>query len=229
MEKIIHKTLRQEVVEVIRMKILTGEIPPGERIKEQDMAEDLGVSRGPVREALRQIEQEGLIQYISHVGCSVKSLTNQDVYEIYLLRASLENLAVKLCEGKFSQKCLDEMERIVDLMANIEDETAFDLVVEYDNAFHACIIQEAKLERLYRLWASLNGSNQTVFYSEYKNDKLFGVRNQTGIHQQVLDAFKTGCQETISEALTTHYMSTIVGRFPGKDLEKLGFKVGLNL
>ena len=83
------------------------------------MAEELGVSRGPVREALRQIEQEGLVEYTSHVGCSVKDFTAQDVYEVYLLRANLEILSVKMCEGHFSQQTLKRMEEILNRMDSI--------------------------------------------------------------------------------------------------------------
>ena len=96
MAKIVRQTLREQVTQAIRMMLLTGELEPGTRIVEQDLAQELGVSRGPVREALRQIEQEGLLEYTSHVGCSVKEFTVQDVYEVYLLRANLEILAVKM-------------------------------------------------------------------------------------------------------------------------------------
>ena len=69
MPKLNYKTLRQEVVDEIRQRILTGDFQAGERIKENEMAQQLGVSRGPVREALRQLEQEGLVQYERNVGC----------------------------------------------------------------------------------------------------------------------------------------------------------------
>ena len=96
MAKIMRQTLREQVTQAIRMKLLTGQLKPGTRIVEQEMAEELGVSRGPVREALRQIEQEGLVEYASHVGCFVKDFNAQDVYEVYLLRANLEILSVKM-------------------------------------------------------------------------------------------------------------------------------------
>ena len=107
MAKIMRQTLREQVTQAIRMKLLTGQLKPGTRIVEQEMAEELGVSRGPVREALRQIEQEGLVEYASHVGCFVKDFNAQDVYEVYLLRANLEILSVKMCDGKFSPQTIE--------------------------------------------------------------------------------------------------------------------------
>src|SRR5699024_6475455 len=130
------------------------ELKPGTRIVEQDMAQELGVSRAPVREALRQIEQEGLVEYTSHVGCSVKEFTAQDVYEVYLLRANLEILSVKMCEGHFSEETLEKMEQILTRMSMLEDVECFDQTIENDNEFQACIVKEAKLGRLYTLWNS---------------------------------------------------------------------------
>ena len=158
MAKIMRQTLREQVTQAIRMKLLTGELKPGTKIVEQEMAEELGVSRGPVREALRQIEQEGLVEYTSHVGCSVKDFTAQDVYEVYLLRANLEILSVKMCEGHFSQQTLKRMEEILNRMDSIEDLEHFDEAIENDNEFHECIIKESKLTRLYTLWNSMSCS-----------------------------------------------------------------------
>ena len=96
MGKLTYQTLRENVVDVIRMKIFNHELAPGMRIIEQDISDELGVSRGPIREALRQLEQEGLVEYLRTVGYSVKNITLEDIYEIYLLRATYEILAVKL-------------------------------------------------------------------------------------------------------------------------------------
>ena len=89
MPKLNYKTLRQEVVDEIRQKILGGEFKPGDRMKENEIAELFGVSRGPVREALRQIEQEGLVRYERNVGCSVAAVTEQDIYDRFADCAAL--------------------------------------------------------------------------------------------------------------------------------------------
>ena len=146
MAKIMRQTLREQVTQAIRMKLLTGELKPGTKIVEQEMAEELGVSRGPVREALRQIEQEGLVEYTSHVGCSVKDFTAQDVYEVYLLRANLEILSVKMCEGHFSQQTLKRMEEILNRMDSIEDLEHFDEAIE--NAQDLKAISEADWKKV---------------------------------------------------------------------------------
>ena len=82
MSKLRYKTLRENVADEIRTRIMNQEYVPGMRIMEQNLSEELGVCRGPIREALRQLEQEGLLTYERNVGCSISSLDINDVYEI---------------------------------------------------------------------------------------------------------------------------------------------------
>lgn len=226
MAKIVRQTLREQVTQAIRMKLLTGELEPGTRIVEQDIAQELGVSRGPVREALRQIEQEGLLEYTSHVGCSVKEFTAQDVYEVYLLRANLEILAVKMCNGEFAPETIAEMEQIVRDMAAIQDVERFDEIIENDNRFHGCIVKAANFKRLYTLWDSMAGENTIVFYRGTGKSE-YVVRNQERIHQMVLDAVKSGDIQRISKTLMEHYMETISGylKSRGSSVEDFPYRI----
>ena len=109
--------LRDVVFNTLRQAILKGELKPGERLMEIALAERLGVSRTPIREAMRKLEQEGLVQYERNVGCSVAQVSSQDVYEICLLRATLEILAARLLQkGKSVQQALRQMQDCVEQM-----------------------------------------------------------------------------------------------------------------
>lgn len=79
MGKLDYRTLRENVADEIRMKILNGDMKPGDKIIEQELASEFGISRGPVREALRQLEQEGMVEYSRNVGCSVRHIGMDDV------------------------------------------------------------------------------------------------------------------------------------------------------
>ena len=230
MAKIMRQTLREQVTQAIRLKLLTGQLRPGERIVEQEMAEDLGVSRGPVREALRQIEQEGLVEYTSHVGCFVKEFNARDVYEVYLLRANLEILSVKMCDGKFSSQTIEHMEQIVQRMASIEQVEQFDEIIDNDNEFHECIIRECGLNRLYLLWNSMDGGNTIVFYRGAGKSE-YVVRNQANIHRKVLDAVRTGDVKLICQTLLDHYMETTVSYLweHGISAEEFPYKINFTL
>ena len=154
MGKLAFKTLRENVAEEIRLKILNQELTPGMRIIEQELSDELGVSRGPIREALRQLEQEGMVEYTRNVGCSVREITLQDVYETYLLRSNYEMIAVRLYEAQFTEEEIAKMEEAVELMRNLTIENYSD-VVSYGCMLHAVIIEKAGLARLTKAWSDL--------------------------------------------------------------------------
>ena len=97
-----HKTLREQVADAVRKKILHHELEPGMRITESELATQFGVSHGPVREALRQLEQEGLIEYTRNVGCSVRNVSLSVVIEALLIRGTYELSAARACAGTIS-------------------------------------------------------------------------------------------------------------------------------
>lgn len=194
-----YKTLRQEVADEIRKKILTGQMRSGERLKEQEIALMLGVSRGPVREALRQLEQEGLVRYERNVGCSVAVLNEKDIYEVGLLRAVLEVLAVRLCRGKVSPGALQKMRECVQQMHNAGDDLC--MLAQLDNGFHACIVEEAGFPKLEHIWKSMDASNMAVFAAVEKSDVMRCAQR----HQELLKAYETQREQEIVQALQKHY------------------------
>lgn len=202
-----YRTLRENVVDAIRVKILNQELKPGMRIVEQDLAEEFGISRGPVREALRQMEQEGLIEYARNVGCSVKDVTLEDLYEIYLLKASYEIVAVRLCAGKFSEKALNQMEKALGYMKTL-GENEFGRVTEYDNMFHEAIVRQAGLRRLSKAWKDLDYGTMVCCYVSYMNRNEVAGR-QYPIHKELLEVCRSGDVDRICKAITDHYSLTI--------------------
>ena len=137
MAKLRYRTLRENVVDEIRMKILNREYEPGMRIVEQNLSDELGVSRGPIREALRQLEQEGLVEYVRNVGCSVKQVTLEDVYEIYLLRATYEQVAVRTYEGQLSDEDLAQIHRqLIDQATDSKTVISKHILASIENLAH---------------------------------------------------------------------------------------------
>ena len=167
---IIRKTLREQVVEILRHKILSGEIKPGERIIEAKVAEELKVSRGPLREALRQIEEEGLVVYEAQKGCVVKTMTYEEMQETYLIQSTLEKLAVQMCGGEISKEQDEEMQKLVLSMEKAANQKNLYEVIEFDEQFHECIVKTAHSEKLHRIWKILEGGNTAAYYNDgYKN------------------------------------------------------------
>ncbi len=112
------KPISEEVYEKIKMKILKNILVPGERLIELELAEDLSVSRTPVREALKQLEQDGLITYYPRKGSIVSEVSVEDALELYEVREYLEGLAVKIVCLNISRKEIRTLEEIVKEMEN---------------------------------------------------------------------------------------------------------------
>ena len=109
-------SLTDEIADVVRERILKGEYEIGEKIKENQIASELKVSRTPIREAFKLLENEGLIDYIPNRGCFAKGFTKQDVDDIYAVREALEELAVRWSVARITEPELVALEEQVDLM-----------------------------------------------------------------------------------------------------------------
>lgn len=205
MSKLEYHTLRENVVKEIRDQILNRELKPGMRIVEQNLSKELNVSRGPIREALRQLEQEGLVEYTRNIGCSVKEATIKDLYEIYLLRSTYEILAVRLSGGDYIEEDIRKMEEILRLMENLDN---YEEVVNYDHRLHRIIVEKASSERLTKLWSDLDYGSIISCYI-YGFDETDTVKRQYKIHRELVDALETKNVETICDAIHRHYMNSV--------------------
>lgn len=207
MGKLRFQTLREKVAEEIRLKILNQELTPGMRIIEQELSDELGVSRGPIREALRQLEQEGMIEYTRNIGCSVREVTRQDVYETYLLRSSYEILAVRLFDAQFTDEEIARMEEAVELMKSLTIENYSNVLV-YGCMLHAVIIEKAGLARLTKAWCDLEYGEIFSCNAGY-TDKMSVIKRQYPIHKELVEVIKTRDVEKICKAISEHYMLTV--------------------
>lgn len=109
-------SLTDEIADIVRERILKGEYEIGEKIKENQIATELRVSRTPIREAFKLLENEGLIDYIPNRGCFAKGFTKQDVEDIYAVREALEEMAVRWAVARITEDEIKEMEEQCDLM-----------------------------------------------------------------------------------------------------------------
>ena len=207
MSEFTFRTLRESIASAIRQKILTGELKPGVKLAEQKLAEEFGSSRAPIREALRQLEQEGLIEYSRNVGCSVKKITLEDAYEIYLLRANLEMTAIRYFDGRFSEEDLITMQGILNDMLQVKPGDLL-AIVDNDNRFHRVIVQRAGLPRLLKFWDDLNyGSMIAGAKSGPYHDDL--AKRQNVIHTELFRALASRDTEAACKAVYDHYMKPL--------------------
>lgn len=132
-------SLRGRVYNTIRDKILSGQYHEHEELKENAIATELGVSRTPVREALRQLELEGLVSIIPNKGASVTGITTKDIHDIYMIRSYLEGLCAKWACENITNAQIEALEEILYLSDFHARRSHYDQMVELDNKFHDLI------------------------------------------------------------------------------------------
>ncbi|MBN9021709.1 MAG: GntR family transcriptional regulator, partial [Rhizobiales bacterium] len=135
---------------------LSGRLAPGTRLIEDDLASKLAVSRGPIRQALFKLQQEGLVAHETHRGATVAGISPSDIEEIYSLRTALERLAVEQACLRSTAEDLAPLEAIL-LLFQSTSRTSITRkkVAEFDIDFHDAIFRAAHHNRLYRTWESL--------------------------------------------------------------------------
>lgn len=141
--------LADEVADRIREAIFGGAYAPGEQLREVELSGEMDVSRGPVREALRVLEREGLVRCAWHRGTTVTTLSTEDVAELHSLRGALEDLAVREVIARASDEDLASVAKTADMMERAVDAHE---MVRWDIAFHDAVFAAAGHRRLADAW-----------------------------------------------------------------------------
>jgi DNA-binding GntR family transcriptional regulator len=142
--QVVHKTRTQVVVEVLREKILSGDIAAGEPLRQSALAEELSVSRIPVREALLQLEAEGLVKFEPHKGATATVLSVEQVTELFELRAMIETDLLAKAIPNLQEEDLQQAERVLErLESAFKHENAVGSWSELNTQFHTCLYRPA--------------------------------------------------------------------------------------
>ncbi|HIZ21368.1 MAG TPA: GntR family transcriptional regulator [Candidatus Blautia faecigallinarum] len=152
--------LRDVVFNTLRQAILKGELKPGERLMELTLAERLGVSRTPIREAMRKLELEGLVVMIPRRGAQVANITEKDLNDVLEVRIVLENMAIEKACKRMTE---EQMDKLVKAAREFEDTMADGNLVhlaEADVAFHEIIYQASDNRRLIQV---LNNLREQIY------------------------------------------------------------------
>lgn len=199
-------SLVQLAADAIRRMILAGELAEGERLIEERLTEQLGISRPPLREALRVLEQEGLIVTRPRRGSTVATLTDQDVFEILTLRTALERLAIELgVPVRFPDRLKDAQEALADMehCADAEDRGS---LVQAGYRFHASLIALAGHRRLEEAYASVQQQlllcmARNLYAREHFYEDL---HEHVGRHRTLLELVEAGDPAAVLAELAVH-------------------------
>lgn len=147
--------LSNTVVDRLREAILRGLFLPGDRLREEQLAEALGVSRGPIRDALLQLEREGMVVRRPNRGAMVARLSRADLEEVYSVRVAIEPVAYAWATRNAVQRDLEEMQAIIDSYSKLTRRVTVQEAADADLGFHDVIYVAARNKRLLNLWQDL--------------------------------------------------------------------------
>jgi len=134
-------SLAEEVTEILRTRIITGEYEMGEKLIENKIANELKVSRTPVRDAFKQLTKEGLISYVPNKGCFARGFTQKDMADVYAVRKAVEELAITWAIENADQASIDALKEQLDLMNFYTQHGFYDKLLQANEDFHNMIYQ----------------------------------------------------------------------------------------
>lgn len=201
------KPLRERIADRIRSDIVKGVFGSGERLIEPKLAEIYGISRTPIREALRQLEGEGFIEIVPRKGAVVKELTISDIDNLYAIKANLEGLAARQAVENITNKDIDKLvsvnEKFISLFKG--GDGVIEEYLKYNISFHNYFIKMSNNAKLIEILEGLNKNFQrfrTVLVS-----KVDRVEEAYAEHNKIIEAFRKRNAEYVEKAVRYHIES----------------------
>lgn len=197
-----YKPLREVIFNSLREAIIVGELKPGERLMEVQLAEKMGVSRTPVREAIRKLELEGLVEMIPRKGAHVAELSVKNIMDVLEVRASLDGLATGLSAQRITREEVEDLRHVNGQFSNYIEKGNLQGVVKKDIEFHDIIYRSSRNEKLMQL---LNNLREQVYRFRviYLKD-LSNPKELLKEHTDILEAISLNDTEKAHEIAQHH-------------------------
>lgn len=212
-------SLRTKIYHRLKNAILDGVYKPGESLIEMKLAKELGVSRTPIREAIRQLELEGLVSSIPNKGVIVEGVSPQDVEDIYTIRKTIEGLAARWAAEKISDAQLKELKDTLDLMEFFTEKGNVEKVSELDSRFHDVIFRACNSRPL--------ESVLTNFHHFIQRARLVSVKasgravHSLEEHRSIYEALVARDSDAAEKAMVKHVGSASMNLMPYLEKQEL--------
>ena len=194
--------LRDVVFNTLRQAILRGELKPGERLMEIQLANKLGVSRTPIREAIRKLELEGLVLMIPRKGAEVAEITEKSLRDVLEVRRALEELSVQLACEKITKEEIRELERVAKEFQQVVKSSDITEIAEVDVRFHDIIYTATDNQKLIQL---LNNLREQMYRYRVEYLKRDGVFPQLiAEHEAIIRHIENNEKEKATEVMSRH-------------------------
>ncbi|MDI3481562.1 MAG: hypothetical protein PWQ97_1217 [Tepidanaerobacteraceae bacterium] len=201
-----YKPLRDVVFEAIREAIITGELKPGERLMEVQLAEEMGVSRTPVREAIRKLELEGLVVMIPRKGAYVAGLSLKEAADVFEIRESLEGLAAALAAERITDEELETMEKILSSVQKAVEGGDVETIIKKDAEFHQILFAATRNHRLAQIINNLKEQIDRFRVQSFTNPAR--IKSILQEHRSIVNAIKAR-DANMAEKLTREHIEKV--------------------
>jgi DNA-binding GntR family transcriptional regulator len=196
-------SLADKVVDHLRDAIFRGKLSPGEQLREMQLSQWLGVSRGPIRDALKQLEREGLVIIPSNGRTIVARLTREDFDEVYSLRLGLEQVAMQYAIRNATEADIKEMQDVVhDMISQVNAGISAKQGADLDLHFHDLLYRASRHKRLQACWADLRPQIYIFLLSRNVADQDF--RTQMIGHQELVDVIRARDEDQAIQVINKH-------------------------
>jgi|SRR5579862_8585772 len=203
-----YRQVWETICDRIRASILSGDLPAGMKLVEADLARKFHVSRGPIREALRELSREGLVVDLPRRGTFVCALTQTDLMEVYAIREALETVAVREAVSSATDaelQALAEAHRVMDEMWSGSDWNA---AITADAQFHLVLVNLAKNKRLTTIYEQMGAQTVLLLVTASQSDVSLRGAPLQAIHRAIADAVVARDADAAREAIADHYRYT---------------------
>ena len=197
-----YQPLREVVCESLREAIRKGILKPGERIMEIQLAEELGVSRTPVREAIRKLELEGYVVMMPRRGTYVANMSIRDINEIFEIRTALESLSNGLAAEHITDEELEHLQRLLVIIGGYIKEGNMEKIVETDIEFHDLMYHAARNQRLVGIISNLR--DQLTRFRTLSMSHPGRLEATLEEHKAIVEAIANGDRRSASKAAERH-------------------------
>lgn len=191
--------------EEVRKRIVSGDFPMGSRLNEVRLATDLGVSRAPVREALRRLVEEGLVVERPHMGAVVRELDAASLVDLYNVRATLESLSIRLATRK--RMDTKPLRALIRKMASAATSGDYALIARHELEFHSVITKSSGNDVLGSIFHALEG--QVLMGLALDDSGYPDLEDVAREHEPLVEAIEAGDEDVAGIAMQQHVMSTV--------------------
>jgi DNA-binding GntR family transcriptional regulator len=207
--------LWESVAELIRAAILSGELEPGSKLIETDLAERFGTSRGPIREAIRELAREGLVTELPRRGTLVSTLTANDLSEVYAVRQALEVAASRVVIARAGDDELRALETHLVALESPPPGAAYLDQAVHDLAFHRALVVLARNERMATMYEQMLTQTMLLLRTASLENPALRTDLRRAAHRDILRALLDRDEAAARTALETHYRYAEERLFPG--------------